>query len=308
MPELWLVCEGEKGSVDVAILNPVLSTILAAEIVVEPAGGHSQLSTVARFLEVQRGGRAAYLKDRDYLPREAADVALQKRSPDFLLRRHSIENYLLPPQIVLRAFAQLKQRFEQQARGRIPQWVSALPTDAEQVADALRECARRRTAEEACLLATHRLWDALPSTVRLIQKRLPAKPRADDPSQPCPWREALCQEIESVRSSAEQTSQCVQFRPENVAPFFDTAYAEFTAARYVSQMEFLVDYHGRDLLKEFHQWLLEQGARLPYDSLCEELIPAAVQEYEENRNVFGRDDFRDLANGVRLFAGLTALP
>ncbi len=95
MPELWLVCEGEKGSVDVAILSPVLSTILAAEIVVEPAGGHSQLSTVARFLEVQRGGRAAYLKDRDFRTREAADFALQDRSPGFLLRRHSIENYLL---------------------------------------------------------------------------------------------------------------------------------------------------------------------------------------------------------------------
>ncbi len=73
-------------------------------------------------------------------------------------------------------------------------------------------------------------------------------------------------------------------------------------------MEFLVDYHGRDLLKEFHRWLVDQGARLSYDRLCEALIPAALQEYEENRNVFGNDDFRDLANGVRLFAGLTALP
>ncbi len=308
MPEVWLVCEGEKGSVDVAILNPVLSTILAAEIVVEPAGGHSQLSTVARFLEVQRGGRAAYLKDRDYLPREAADIALQKRSPDFLLRRHSIENYLLPPQIVLRAFAQLRQRFEQQARGRIPQWLFALPSDAEQVADALRECARRRTAEEACLLATHRLWDALPTSVGQIQKRCPSKPTAGDLSQPGPWREALCQEMDRLRDAAEQTSQCAQFQRENVTPHFDKAYAEITANPYSSQMEFLVDYHGRDLLKEFHQWLLDQGARLSYGNLREELIPAALQEYEENRNVFGNDDFRDLANGVRLFAGLTALP
>lgn len=308
MPELWLVCEGEKGSVDVAILKPVLTTILAAEIVVEPAGGERQLSTVARFLEVQRGGRAAYVKDRDYMPRAAAEVALQERSPHFLLRRHSIENYLLHPQIIIRAFTELRKRFEEQARGRVPQWLSALPSDAEQVADGLRECARRRTAEQACFLATHRLWDALPPTVRLIQKRLPTKPTADDLSQPTPWREALYWEIESVRSSAEQASQCEQFRRDNVAPYFDGAYAEFTAARYVAQMEFLVDYHGRDLLKEFHQWLLDQGARLSYERLCEALIPAALQEYEENRNVFGNDDFRDLANGVRLFAGLTALP
>ena len=206
MPELWLVCEGEKGSVDVAILKPVLSTILAAEIVVEPAGGDSQLSTVARFLEDQRGGRAAYVKDRDYRPREAAEVALQERSPEFLLRRHSIENYLLPPQIVLRAFTQLRQRFERQARGRVPQWLSALPADAEQVADALRECARRRTAEQACFLATHRFWDALPTTVGQIQKRHPTKPTAGDLSQPGLWREALCQEIDRVRDAAEQTS------------------------------------------------------------------------------------------------------
>ena len=176
MPELWLVCEGEKGSVDVAILKPVLATILAAEIVVEPAGGDRQLSTVARFLEAQRGGTAAYVKDRDYRPREAAEVALQERSPDFLLRRHSIENYLLHPQIVIRAFTQLRKRFERQARGRVPQWLSALPSDAEQVADGLRECARRRTAEQACFLAWHRLWDALPTTVRQIQKRLPTNP------------------------------------------------------------------------------------------------------------------------------------
>jgi|GEM_PF-2410437 len=308
MPELWLVCEGEKGSVDVAILKPVLTTILAAEIVVEPAGGERQLSTVARFLEEQRGGRAAYVRDREYMPRTAAEVAIQERSPHFLLRRHSIENYLLHPQIILRAFTQLRKRFDEQARGGVPQWLSALPADAERVADALRECARRRTAEQACFLATHRFWDALPSTVRLIQKRLPARPTADDLSQPTLWREALCQEIESVRSSSEQASQCVQFRPQNVAPYFDAAYEEITADQYVSQMEFLVDYHGRDLLKEFRQRLFDQGARLSYERLCEALIPAALLEYEENRNVFGKDDFRDLANGVRLFAGLTELP
>jgi hypothetical protein len=100
----------------------------------------------------------------------------------------------------------------------------------------------------------------------------------------------------------------VQFRPQNVAPYFDAAYEEITADQYVSQMEFLVDYHGRDLLKEFRQRLFDQGARLSYERLCEALIPAALLEYEENRNVFGKDDFRDLANGVRLFAGLTELP
>jgi hypothetical protein len=35
MAELWLICEGEPGSADVAILQSVFATVLAAEVVVE---------------------------------------------------------------------------------------------------------------------------------------------------------------------------------------------------------------------------------------------------------------------------------
>jgi hypothetical protein len=72
-------------------------------------------------------------------------------------------------------------------------------------------------------------------------------------------------------------------------------------------MEFLIDFHGRDLLKEFRQWLGSHKVPLSYDRLREELIPAAVQEYEGNRRIYGEDDFRDLANGVRSLAGLAPL-
>jgi hypothetical protein len=35
MAELWLICEGEPGSVDVAVLQAVFANVLAAEIIVE---------------------------------------------------------------------------------------------------------------------------------------------------------------------------------------------------------------------------------------------------------------------------------
>jgi hypothetical protein len=303
MAELWLVCEGEPGSVDVALLQQVFADVLAAEIVVEPACG-SNLSPVARFLESHRGGTAAFVHDRDYRPRAEAETALVDGEPGFLWRRHSIENYLLPPPIILQAFQNLRERFEQQRRGGVPTWFAAIPADPELVAESLRECARSRAAEEACRLANHRLWDTLPPSLERPQKRNPPAPGTGDPSD---WREALCQEAERVCRAAAQTAECASFHRDAVIVLFDTAYAEITADSYVLDMEFLIDFHGRDLLKAFHQWLGSHKVPLSYKRLCDELIPAAVRQYGENRAIYGNDDFRDLANGVRSLAGLAPL-
>jgi hypothetical protein len=229
MAELWLVCEGEPRSVDVAVLQLAFASVLPAEIVVEPACGSSP-NVVARFLEIRRGGRAAFLNDRDYRPRAEAETALTDGKSGFFWRRHSIENYLLPPQVLLRAFQRLRERFDRQYPGRVPAWFAALPADHEQVAEALRECARRRAAEEACRLANHRLWDELPSSVGQVQKRNPRTPTTFDPSA---WREALCQEVQRVCHAAAQTAACSQFRRENATRLFDVAYAEVTVDHYV---------------------------------------------------------------------------
>lgn len=251
MAELWLVCEGEPASVDVAVLQPVFATVLAAEIVVEPACGSSP-SVVARFLEIRRGGRAASLNDRDYRSRAESESALVDGTSRFLWRRHSIENYLLVPQIILQAFQRLRERFDRQRPGRVPPWFALLPADREPVAGVLRECAQNRAAEEACRLANHRIRDALPPSLGQVQKRDPETPTSVDP---IAWREALCQEVKRVSDAASQTASCPQFQRENAIRLFDVAYAEMTADSYVMEMEFSIDFHGKKLLKE---WLMGQ--------------------------------------------------
>jgi hypothetical protein len=72
-------------------------------------------------------------------------------------------------------------------------------------------------------------------------------------------------------------------------------------------MEFLIDFHGRDLLKEFLQWLGSPRLPLSYNRLRDELIPDAIPESEGNRGIYGKDDFRDLANDVRSMARLPPL-
>lgn len=303
MAELWLVREGEPGSVDVALLKQIFADVLAAEIIVTPACG-SNPSPVAGFLEKNRGGKAAFVRDRDYRRRAMAEASLVDGKPGFYWRRHSIENYLLPPPILLRAFRDLRERFEQQYPGRRPAWISALPAAFEEVTETLRTCALSRAAEEACRLATYRLWDTLPPEARRIQKRDPVAPGTDDPAD---WREALCQEAERVCRAAAQTAECPSLGRDAIIQLFDSTYAGLTTDAYFEATEFLIDFHGRDLLKAFRDWLSSRGIHLSYERLCIELIPAAVRQYGEDRAIYGSDDFRDLANGVRALAGLGPL-
>ena len=237
MAELWLVCEGEPGSVDVRVLQPIFAGVLATEIVVEPACG-SSTSVVAQFLEMRRGGRAGFVNDRDYRPRSAAEAAFTDGKAGFLWRRHSIENYLLQPPIVLRAYDRLRERFLQQ-QGHVPPWLLPDSIGLAQVTEALKQCALVRAPEEACRIATERLWATLPPPLGNVQKRFPPRPNTSGGVEPNDWREALCQEVERVCDTAAQTAACSQFRRESVVPFFDAAYGEITATSFVTGMEFL---------------------------------------------------------------------
>ncbi|MHB1555995.1 MAG: hypothetical protein ACYC61_00815 [Isosphaeraceae bacterium] len=301
MAELWLVCEGEPGSVDVALLKTILTDVLAAEIVVEPACG-SNLGPVARFLETRRGGRAAYVHDRDYRPRNVVEATYTDGRRGFAWRRHCIENYLLPPPIILRAFLELRASFEWQ--GHLPAWLTALPATPDEIAAALTESARGRAAEEACRRANQELWAGLPSEVGHVQQRSFTAPGASGPDD---WREALCQEAERVSQAAALTAGCTHFHRDHVRALFDAAYAQTSAEGYLTTLEFLIDFHGKDLLGAFHQSLCSRKIPLSRDRLCQALIPAAARQYADDRTTYGTDDFLHLANGVRALAGLPPL-
>jgi hypothetical protein len=88
---------------------------------------------------------------------------------------------------------------------------------------------------------------------------------------------------------------------------FDTTYAEVSASSYIEDMKFVIDFHARDLLKAFQEWLASRGFVRGYGRICLDLIPAVAEQYRDNGAIYGNDDFRDLANGVRSLAGLAPL-
>ena len=102
-----------------------------------------------------------------------------------------------------------------------------------------------------------------------------------------------------------QTAECPDFGREAIVRLFDTAYAELTA-RLCHGMAFLIDFHGRDLLKAFRDWLASRKIRCPTETHRADTrgCPALRRESHD----YGTDDFLDLANGVRSLAGLAPLP
>jgi hypothetical protein len=303
MAELWLVCEGTPDSADMAVLKPVMTTVLAADIVVEPSFGNNP-AAVARFIEAQRGGRAGYVIDRDYALREKADLSFRDGKPGFIWRRHSIENYLLLPSVIVRAFQRLRERFEKQFGANLPPWVLALPSDAELLADVLRECARQRAAKETCRLAVHRLWEDISESAGRVQKRVPDAPEAAGDTDPAEWREALSRETRRVREAGDRTRAEPHLDDAAVARRFDDQYAIVTTTSYLADMGFLFDFHGKELLSQFRDWLETLGVRFKFERLRGELASALAEAYDRDRAIHGTDDFRELANGVRALAGL----
>ena len=104
-----------------------------------------------------------------------------------------------------------------------------------------------------------------------------------------------------MSNSAASTATCSVFSRQNAIRLFDAAYGEITAVDYVVEMEFLLDFHGRELLSALRQRVSPGWNALPDETL----VLAAAAEYKANPLLYGKDDFRDLANGVRALAGLS---
>jgi hypothetical protein len=114
--------------------------------------------------------------------------------------------------------------------------------------------------------------------------------------------------VTRLREAGSRTSDEPHLEAAAVAARFDHHHSVVTAAKYVHDLQFLVDFHGRDLLKEFRLWLESLGVSLTYESMVKALTSAMVDVYSLNRNIYGTDDFLHLANGVRNLAGLPPLP
>lgn len=301
MAELWLVCEGDS---DADLLATVLTNVLAADIIPKSSGGSKCAASAAEYLRRHDTNvTAAYVEDRDYRRRAEADASFSNGKPGFIWRRHAIESYLLEPAVIVKAFRSLKDEM-----GKLPSggsaWVKALPDDETVVADGLRACAIERAPEEALRLTIHRLWEDLSDSANQIQKRCPQFPGTSNPDA-ATCRSALLGEANRLVTKARATTNSPHLDPSSVGLRYDGELARIQAQSYMNGMQFLEEFHGKELLTDFREWLRQQYKNTPSERLfIRELVKASPVIYQENRKVYGTDDFLDLANGVRALAGL----
>lgn len=301
MAEVWLVCEGDS---DVPVLDAVLTRVLAADILVRDGGGCDTIPSAAEYMARHHPGvTVAYVVDRDYCRRDVADATFSDGRRRFMWRRHSIEAYLLAPAVIAETFRRLQTEMSD-VPGRGPAWVHALPVDEGVIAAGLRACATMRAPEEAARIAMYRLWEDLSATAGQVQRRHPKVPTASTPDAAV-CRQALLDEAARLVTKAQEASTSPHLTPSSVGGRYDAEHARVSAADYMSELRFLEEFHSRDLLNAFHEWLRrEHNSRLDRKRLVRELGESVPIVYQRNRSVYGTDDFLDLANGVRALAGL----
>ncbi len=302
MPELCLVCEGES---DVPILTSVLTGVLHADIVTRSAGGGNNAPSVAEYVARREPDKVvAYVIDRDYRRRRDADATYSDGKRGFMWRRHAIESYLLAPAVIVEALHRLRTSLAQIPWGG-PTWANSLPLDEDEVMSGLRACAKLRAPQEAARIALQQLWEDLSDTAGRVQRRSPSALTAGSVDAAA-CKAALVEEATRLVAAARETTLTAHLATETVERRYDAALARVNAEKYVDELSFLEEFHGRDFIDVFFEWLRQRlGATgLRKKTLIEELQRAVPRAYRSNRMIYGTDDFLDLANGVRALAQL----
>jgi hypothetical protein len=138
MPQLYLVCEGERGSLDIRLLDAVLAQSHGLPVVIEPGGGANNPRIVRRWLEQRVVGDIAILiHDRDYELLATVQGKWANLAERCLFwMSHEIENYLLEPWV-------LHERLAEYRRTIAAGWVATLPPDVPAIEAMLRGVAPR---------------------------------------------------------------------------------------------------------------------------------------------------------------------
>lgn len=234
MPVTRLLVEGR---LDAAIL----AAVCRGSPLVEPRGPKHALKAIAREEQNRTGEQVRFLRDRDF-DFEPSDVGTSPVRLDDLgwcWTRHEIENYLLDPEVVIRAFPEMN----------IRAYVGAL-----------RAAARAVAPYQAARWAAGLARKALPPNYELTTrpdtlKELELPPFAGDVGRCREWlREHVGAFFDRVKAALE---------PEAVDRSFLEKLALFTEGLVDDESKVLVWLSGKDLLCSLKPWLQQNDVENP---------------------------------------------
>jgi hypothetical protein len=245
----------------------------------------------------------AYIEDRDYrLPAVAAD-SFQNDRRQFIWHRHSIESYLVQPIVLLKAFQELEDSLTRLPRG-APAWATGIPKSISTVEDALRDAAKAIVSQEAGRILIERLWEDLRDSAGRVQKRVPDVLTTHDSKSADDCRQCVLSEVTRLLEAAKTVGVCPQLNLRTIETRYTELETQYAAEEYMNSLRFLEDFDGKRLMGRIQSWLQANGVQLRRKRLLKMCADAAVSVYDNDRTVFGMDEFLSLANGVRRLGGL----
>ncbi|MHC5539565.1 hypothetical protein ACYOEI_15210 [Singulisphaera rosea] len=297
MAQVYLVCEGERNSLDVRLLDAVLAQYYKLPIVIEPAGGGSNPRIVRRWLERRVSGDIAFLiHDRDYEPLAEIDAGWQDPDERSLFwRSHEIENHLLQPWLIHGLF--------ENYRGTINKpWVADLPADQGAIDTALRVLSPR-------LFIDH-IGRTLCRQLRQHKTSLGATelnvPAGIDPlaSTVAEWQAGIQGQIAQMHATCNAVINSPEFQVAEITDRWAGIEQTIQAPAFLTSGEYLRDLKGKRLLDLFWNYL-HNTCQYPAtkDDLANDLIATTRRDYHTSP-AHSFADFDSLNLRLRAACGL----
>jgi len=212
MPPVYLVCEGERDSLDILLLDAILAQHHKLPIRLVNVEGGALLAPVRSWHEARERGLGAVaisLKDRDYAPWAEAEAEWgDPTRKAYRWAAHEIENFLLAPWL-------LHEQFEDFRRTVPRGWVAKLPDDAARIEAMLRALAPRLFNDHIA----HVLHYRLRTLKGALGKSELNEPKGVDPlaGTADQWRTALQTKIRELRATCAAITAAPEFKEAAVA-------------------------------------------------------------------------------------------
>jgi hypothetical protein len=288
----FLICEGE---LDVKVLDAIIGQNLQRNVRIRAAGGKEGLGSVCSYIKINYSTNAdsinAYsIEDRDYRLQNEVEALWTKRGgTKFIWRRHQVENYLLDPRVVAKAFESF--------RGTLSTWPAGMPQTADEIDKILQQLAEPMIEHHAGWVTYWHLIEKKRGTAdhRFKWPDPPLKPHAGAryPGRQ-EWLDHLCQECSRVKGDCEVFAQSPEFEAAAVTALYDQVLSEAKQPGFFSGGQYLITMAGKELMGALREFIDQAGVTISLADLETELINALEGLY--GPGFFDPDDFSELAS------------
>jgi len=300
MAQVFLVCEGERNSVDLRLLDAILAQRYGLPVQIEPGGGANQPRIVRRWLEQRVPGDTAILiHDRDYEPLPPILSGWGDPNERCLFwTAHEIENYILEPWLI-------HELFDDYRRTVAAGWVGRLLPDAAAVDAVLQAEARR--------LFNDHVGRTLCGELRRHKGTLgnteinvpPVDPLAGTAAQ---WQAEIQAQITRLHATCAAVAATPDFQAINVLAAWGTIEAAVTQPVYLASGRYRQEMKGKRLLNLLWEHLRRHcGYPGTQDRLTDDLVGTARRVYQSVPH-YTFADFDNLANRLRIATGVPTIP